>query len=392
MKNTAAAPPCAVITLAPSTSTIPTLSQAFDDYCRIRSLRPATVKSYRTNMRALGDWQELKLTQITGRMCLERFNEMKDHSGFYFARQTFKVLHAIYEVARAYYEDADEQSLIKSNPVQKLTALKLWGKPKRRSDCLFPPEISAWFRSVQRLRNKEERDYLTWLLFTGWRASESACARFDWVNSGRGYIALPAQFTKTASELNYPLTDITTSFIKHLQNADEDTGYLFPTPGRYSNNGHLSPDNKAFLRVKKDSGCEVTRHGLRRTFASIGDSLNISGYALRRLLNHSDGGSVTAGYIIADLDRMRTAAQAITDKILDCIGVEPLIEKATGKTGADALKAVASLTDFGLFDCLLACYPGSYSDATKNGRPVNNHLAIFSKLGLTLTDLPNLTQ
>jgi len=75
------------------------------------------------------------------------------------------------------------------------------------------------------------------------------------------------------------------------------------------------------VKVTQASGVEFTVHDLRRTFITIAESLDISAYALKRLMNHKMGGDVTAGYIVTDVERLRKPMQLITDYILKCMGV-----------------------------------------------------------------------
>jgi hypothetical protein len=44
--------------------------------------------------------------------------------------------------------------------------------------------------------------------------------------------------------------------------------------------------------------------------------LDISAYALKRLMNHKMNNDVTAGYIIGDAERLREPIQRITDYLL----------------------------------------------------------------------------
>ena len=76
-----------------------------------------------------------------------------------------------------------------------------------------------------------------------------------------------------------------------------------------------------------ESGVSFTVHDLRRTFITIAESLDISAYSLKRLLNHKMTNDVTAGYIITDVERLRAPMQKITDYMLSCIGkkVTPVI-------------------------------------------------------------------
>ncbi len=59
------------------------------------------------------------------------------------------------------------------------------------------------------------------------------------------------------------------------------------------------------LHVIQNSGVRFMIHDLRRTFITIAESLDISAYALKRLLNHKMNNDVTAGHIIIDAERLR---------------------------------------------------------------------------------------
>jgi integrase len=65
--------------------------------------------------------------------------------------------------------------------------------------------------------------------------------------------------------------------------------------------------------LTETSGIKFTFHDLRRTFITVAESLDISAYAIKRLVNHKNGSDVTEGYIIANHDRLRAPMQRITD-------------------------------------------------------------------------------
>lgn len=73
--------------------------------------------------------------------------------------------------------------------------------------------------------------------------------------------------------------------------------------------------------VTKLSGIHFTVHDLRRTFITIAEGLDVSAYALKRLMNHKMNGDITAGYIVTDVERLRKPMQQITDYFLKCMGV-----------------------------------------------------------------------
>jgi integrase len=73
--------------------------------------------------------------------------------------------------------------------------------------------------------------------------------------------------------------------------------------------------------VCKAAQLDFRTHDLRRTFATIAESLDIPAYAVKRLLNHKMTGDVTAGYIVHDVERLRKPMQMITGFILKAAGI-----------------------------------------------------------------------
>jgi integrase len=51
----------------------------------------------------------------------------------------------------------------------------------------------------------------------------------------------------------------------------------------------MSNYRKALAAISKSSGVTASPHDLRSTFASIAEGLDISGYSLKRRLNHTSG-------------------------------------------------------------------------------------------------------
>ena len=73
--------------------------------------------------------------------------------------------------------------------------------------------------------------------------------------------------------------------------------------------------------VTKASGIHFTVHDLRRSFITIAEELDISTYALKRLMNHKMSNDITAGYIVADVEGLRKPMQQINNYLLKCMGV-----------------------------------------------------------------------
>ena len=80
--------------------------------------------------------------------------------------------------------------------------------------------------------------------------------------------------------------------------------------------GYLIEPKRQMQKVKQQSGVDFTIHDLRRTFITTAESLDISAYALKRLLNHKMNNDVTAGYIVSDVERLRKPMQTIANALL----------------------------------------------------------------------------
>jgi integrase len=84
-----------------------------------------------------------------------------------------------------------------------------------------------------------------------------------------------------------------------------------------------------FTRRKRHTVGEYAFEGRRGRLSNLryamskvmADSLDIPGYAVKMLLNHKQASDVTAGYIVADVERLRAPMQQITDYILKCARV-----------------------------------------------------------------------
>jgi integrase len=75
-------------------------------------------------------------------------------------------------------------------------------------------------------------------------------------------------------------------------------------------------------KIIKKSEVSFTLHDLRRTFITVAEGLDISAYALKRLLNHKMNHDVTAGYIVMDVERLREPMQMISKHLLKLMGVK----------------------------------------------------------------------
>ncbi len=125
--------------------------------------------------------------------------------------------------------------------------------------------------------------------------------------------------TKNHRVHTLPLSDHLVELLSRRKSKAVST-YVFPgkRPGT-----HLTDTTMAIDKVRQLSGQHFTLHDLRRTFITLAESCDFSGYTLKRLLNHRDPNDATEGYIVLDIERLRKPRQAITIKILSLTRLPP---------------------------------------------------------------------
>jgi integrase len=299
-----------------------TLGEVFTDYLALRDLKPVTVADYEKAFRtSLEDWRHKQITAITRTMVEHRHRQETEKSPAR-ANMAMRLLRALFNFAIGKYETAEGEPVVTDNPVMRLNAIRAWNRIDRRRRLIRLHELPAWFAAVEALRERTGRapvvaDWLEFLIFTGCRRTESLTLRWEHVNLDARYFVIPDPKNRLPHEL--PLSDRLHEVLTRRKEQDAGTGFVFPGTGP---TGRLVNEQDWVRQVRQDSGVMFTPHDLRRTFATVAESLDIPGYALKRLMNHASGigGDVTAGYLQIDVERLRVPMQRITDAILTAAG------------------------------------------------------------------------
>jgi len=129
--------------------------------------------------------------------------------------------------------------------------------------------------------------------------------------------------TKNGTDLELPITTKVLELLKRRK-AMRENEFVFPSPvTRKTADGtiiscHISDVRDTLAKINQVAGVTLTPHDLRRTFTTIAESLDISPYAIKALVNHSEkkASDVTGGYIQMSLERKRKALQMIEDEIM----------------------------------------------------------------------------
>lgn len=313
-------------TIAKQPVIIPTLQEIFIDIMKARkNLSVNTIKYYKRIISSdLSCWGNRPVNTITIEMIANKHTELgiASHTS---ANLVMRVLRAIFTFAAGNYFDENGKSLVIDNPVKVLSHTKAWYNESRRSTIITPAQLPVWYKAVMMLDQEQPikatviKDYLLLLLFTGLRKQEAATLKWSQVDFNNNTITI--HVTKNKERHVIPMPGRTKDLLQNRYNAasirSKDT-FVFSGKGRI---GCITNMQKHIDRISNSSGVAFTLHDLRRTFITIAESLdNISAYTLKKLLNHKNGSDVTGGYIVLDVERLRTPMQRITDRILDIVG------------------------------------------------------------------------
>jgi integrase len=306
-----------------------TLIDAFEEYLKVRSLKAKTAYDYRRVIElAFPDWKTKHLARITKDMVGTRHQCLgKDHGEAY-ANLAMRVLNAIYNFAHGRYEDENGVSLLPPNPVRRLSNTRAWYRQKRRDSRIEPNELKPWFNAVLTLKNDVNNatavtvaDFLLLLIFTGLRRAEAAQLRWASVNLDNR--TLTVNDTKNHENHTLPLPSYVHQLLtRRKDKADkEETPNPYVFPGKEPDAPLVEP-RRYIEMVVKESGVTFTLHDLRRTFTTTAESLDISAYAVKRLVNHKMRGDITASYIVTDVERLRDPMQRVCDYLMKAGGLK----------------------------------------------------------------------
>lgn len=263
-----------------------------------------TLKDYRYLAdQYLSDWLKKPLTEITRKDCRERHHKIGAKNGPYVANSAFRVFRAAYNHALKIHDE------LGVNP----TIAVDWFPEERRKAAIPSTDLTVWYTEVTAMTNPIRRDYLRFVLFTGLRRESAAAVRWEHIDWKQKALLIPNPKGGEARAFKLPLSDFLIELLKERQQCEQgktffpDSPWVFPAE---SKSGHIA-------EPKEKLGVKFTVHGLRNTFITVAESLDVSPYAIKMLVNHSlpDKGDVTGGYMSIELERLRGPMQEITDRL-----------------------------------------------------------------------------
>lgn len=221
------------------------------------------------------------------------------------------------------------------------------GKASKKRDALQREQLPVWFAAVRNIGNPTIAAYLQVLLLTGARPNEILTMRWEGVNTKWRSVTIRDKIDRVTRERTIPLTPYVAHLLANLNrrnkwvfasakvlSMDEHnvnrrnaraakhgkaaaTGSVIGT----SASGHLTVPTHPHNRACKVAGIEgLSLHGLRRSFKSLSEWLDIPHGVRQNIMGHV-AKSTDEDYTIRPLDLLRVHHEKIEAWILEQAGV-----------------------------------------------------------------------
>jgi integrase len=224
------------------------------------------------------------------------------------ARLAWRLLKAFLEWCRQHPAYAPQLS--DQNPAKTTKTRESLGRAGKKSDVLQREQLTAWFTHVRQLHNPVIAAALQVMLLTGARPGEVLALRRDDVNTKWKGLTIR---DKVEGLRVIPLTPYVAHLLATLPVRNE---WVFSS--LTSASGHLSEPNGAHTRACVAAGLEgLTLHGLRRSFASLTEWLDVPAGVVAQLMGHKPSATAERHYKIRPLELLATHHRRIEEWILE---------------------------------------------------------------------------
>lgn len=210
------------------------------------------------------------------------------------ARQGFELFRTFWRwcAAQRDYHGALDATAVESKDVRQ----EVPERKTKRFDVLEKGQLAAWFSAVRGLSNPTCSAYLQTLLLTGARREEIAALRWQDLDFQWGSLWVKDKVAEEGRKI--PLTPYLSKLLASLPRRNE---WVFSSPA--AKGGRLVEPRIPHNRALAVAGLpHVTLHGLRRTFASLAEWVEMPTGVVAQIMGHAPNATAERHYINRPLD------------------------------------------------------------------------------------------
>ena len=220
------------------------------------------------------------------------------------------------------------------------------GKAKPKQDALLREQLPAWFAAVRKVGNPVISAYLQTLLLTGARPGEVLAMRWEDVNmqwrgitirdkvEGDRVIPMPDYLHQLLNSLtrrnewvfaSTRTVSMDPANIKRRERRANENGERVNVAAvqQASASGHIAEPRSQHADACTVAGIEpVTLHGLRRSFKSLSEWLELPAGVTAQIMGHKPSATAEKHYTVRPLDLLRLHHEKLVAWILEQGGVQ----------------------------------------------------------------------
>jgi integrase len=220
--------------------------------------------------------------------------------------------------------------LFSGNPAKTKKAREALGKPGVKTDVLQKGQLKAWFAAVQQISNPVIAAYLQIVLLTGARPGEVMTLQWNDLNIRWKGITIR---DKVEGERVIPLTPYVARLLVGLPRRNE---WVFSSPTSAS--GYLSEPTYPHTVACKVAGLDgLTLHGLRRSFKSLTEWLEVPTGIVAQIMGHKPSATAEKHYTVRPLELLRLHHEKIEAWVLEQAGISFDVKAEQGASRVDAI-------------------------------------------------------
>lgn len=201
------------------------------------------------------------------------------------------------------------------NPAKTRKTREALGKAGVKEDVLQRGQLAAWFTGVQQLQNQTISACLQVMLLTGARPGEVLALRWEDLNTQWKGISIR---DKVEGTREIPLTPYVEHIISALPRRNE---WIFSSPTSAS--GCLTEPNTPHTRACKAVALDgLTLHGLRRSFKSLTEWLEVPVGVVAQIQGHKPSATAEKHYTRRPLELLALHHGRIEEWLLEQAGIK----------------------------------------------------------------------
>lgn len=215
-----------------------------------------------------------------------------------------------------------------TNPAKTKKAREALGPAKAKNDSLLKTQLPVWFAAVRNIGNPTVAAYLQTLLLTGARPGEVLEMRWEDLNTQWKGLTIR---DKVEGLRIIPLTPYVSQLLAALPRRSE---WVFASSSTQPDKPHqpISKPHKPHETACKVAGIDgLTLHGLRRSFKSLSEWLEVPAGVVAQIQGHKPSATAEKHYTVRPLDLLAVHHERIEAWILEQAGVQFDAQAEPGK-------------------------------------------------------------